>query len=187
MQNSKLVELGKWQRVFLLIISIFIALALLFIRNGFQQENPLELLARNSLKPEIALNNNRPTIIEFYADWCEACQEMGPSILSLKERYDNSIDFVLLNVDNDKWLDLIDTYNVNGIPKLELFNDLGHLKGESIGLKDFNQLDQIALSLLNQRELPQINGVEYIDTNKVLFSNLNENIPTRNISPRSHG
>ena len=63
----------------------FLAAFLFFIRNGFSSRQPLEELARRSLPPEIALTNNRPTIFEFYADWCEVCQQMAPAMLSVEK------------------------------------------------------------------------------------------------------
>ncbi len=186
MENSSFVGLGKIQRIFLLIISFVIALALLILRNGLDNEKPLDFLARNSLEPEIALQNGRPTIIEFYADWCEACQEMAPSIINIKSKFENKIDIVLLNVDNQKWLDLIQKYDVNGIPQLNLFDESGSLKGKSIGIKTVDEINQIVFSLLNQQSLPDIPGINNNETFNSSFSILNEESSSRVVNPRSH-
>ena len=42
---------------------------------------------------------------------------MSPSILTIEEETVDKVDFVLLNVDNPRWKDLIKTYSVNGIPQ----------------------------------------------------------------------
>ena len=70
----------------------------------------LDQLAKNSLSPENALSNGRPTIFEFYADWCEVCREMSPAMLNMERKYLGQINIVLLNVDNSRWLDLIEAY-----------------------------------------------------------------------------
>ncbi len=187
METSKFVELNKVQKISLLVISLLLAFLLLFVRNGLSSDQSLDQLARNSLKPEIALNNGRPTILEFYADWCEACQEMTPSMYAIKRDFGDSINLVLLNVDNDEWLDLIDKYDVNGIPQLNLFDANGEMKGKSIGLKSEDQINQLVYSLVNNQSLPNFVAVRESDTSKVLFSPIRDDLTPVNIGPRSHG
>jgi len=52
--------------------------------------------------------NGKPTLIEFYANWCS--QAMAPIWLTAK--YPDSVNFVMLNVDNTKWLPEILKYLV---------------------------------------------------------------------------
>jgi len=66
--------LGTTQRVLLLVMAVVLATALLVLRGGVESESPMEQLARRSLEPDQALANGRPTIVEFYADWCQACR-----------------------------------------------------------------------------------------------------------------
>ena len=147
-------DLSFFQKYFLVFLSIFLVISLFFLRNGFKANAMLEQLAKNSLLPEIALSNGRPTVFEFYSDWCEACKEMAPDMVDIKKQNINEVDVVLINVDNSRWVDLIDKYDVNGIPKLTFFDDQGEYKGFSLGVRKYSELNEIFIALINNIELP---------------------------------
>ena len=129
------------------------------LRGGIQSESPMEQLARRTLDPQIALNNGRPTLIEFYADWCQVCREMAPSMLELERSTRDRLDVVLVNVDNPRWQDLVDRYDVNGIPQLNLFNAEGEPRGRSLGLRNLEELELLSTALLENQPLPSLPGV----------------------------
>ena len=87
--------------------------------------------------PDVALTNGQPTPIEFYADWCQACRWSGTP--SLEQSTRDRLDVVLVNVDNPRWLDLVDRYEVNGIPCAEPSAD-GQPRGHSIGVRTLQEL-----------------------------------------------
>tara|TARA_Y100001978_G_C23664931_1_gene420710 strand:+ start:931 stop:1506 length:576 start_codon:yes stop_codon:yes gene_type:complete len=147
-------DISDFQKYFLAFLSFSLVIALLFIRNGFKENAMLDRLAKSSLLPENALSNGKPTVFEFYADWCEACKEMAPDMIDAKKQNDNKVDIVLLNVDNSRWIDLIEQYDVNGIPKLIFFDDKGVMKGFSLGVRKYNELNEIFISLINNSKLP---------------------------------
>ncbi len=149
----------NWQKYLLLLFALFLALVLNFVRVGINSESSLENLARGSLQPEIALANGKPTIIEFYADWCEVCREMAPAMITLEEKSSESLNFVFLNVDNQKWQDLVDFYEVTGIPQLNFFNSQGTLKGRSLGSRSLEQLESITNALIKEQDIPDYSGV----------------------------
>ena len=157
------------------------------MRIGIDSVKPLDVLARNSLEPEIALNNGLPTVIEFYADWCKVCQEMAPGMLDFKKEYENTIDIVMLNVDNQKWLDLIEKYEVLGIPQLSLFDKDGINKGKLIGLKSNSELKEVAEFLLSKESKLNLLSLNNVDSNSVSMSPLNQKNNIKRIDPMSHG
>ena len=157
------------------------------MRLGIDSVKPLDVLARESLEPEEALNNGLPTVLEFYADWCEVCQKMAPSMLDLKEEYENKIDLVMLNVDNERWLDLIEKYEVIGIPQLVLFDKDGLNKGKLIGFKSNSQLEEVADFLLAKSSTLELLSLNNIDYDSLSLSPLNQKNNLNNIAPMSHG
>ena len=175
-------SLGAFQKGLLLAVAFALALALLVLRGGLQSESPLEQLAQRSLDPDIALSNGQPTLIEFYADWCQACREMAPAMLSLEQSTRDRLDVVLVNVDNPRWMDLVDRYDVNGIPQLNLFDAEGQAVGRSVGLRREDDLQQLADALVNGAPLPQLQGIGLSNVRTASA------VPTApGAGPRSHG
>ena len=181
-------ELSMFQKYLLVFISIFLVISLFFVRNSFKANVILDELAKNSLLPEKALSNGRPTVFEFYADWCEACKEMAPDMIEVKEKTYNQVDVVLLNVDNAKWFDLIDKYDVNGIPKLTFFDDKGKFKGYSLGVRKYSELNEIFLALINNSDLPSFTELSNLSdlTSENNFEKGNLDNIIRSESPRNH-
>lgn len=93
----------------------------------------LEAIAAKAMPIEVAQANGKPTLIEFYADWCTTCRAMAPTLAELEDEFSEDINFVMLNVDNTKWLPELTTYRVNGIPHFEFLNSQGKSLGTAIG------------------------------------------------------
>ncbi len=185
--NSQQNPLSQVQKILFLVLSIVLAALLLIFRNQFSISKSLDQLARNSLAPEIALTNNKPTIFEFYADWCEVCKEMAPSMINAEKLNKDKLDFVFLNVDNEKWLDLLSIYGVNGIPQMNFFDQSGNLKGKSIGLRSFEEIMEISNALIKSEELDDFNFIDNITDQDLQISLINKTYESNLVSPRSHG
>ena len=164
--------------IVLLITLVFISLVL-FRNLFFQSTYILKSFGELSVDPEIAFANNKPTFLEFYAEWCEVCKEMAPKVASLKEEYEKDINFVFLNVDNQKWDRYIQKFGVNGIPQINLFDRKGNLLSTFIGKQEeFKIRDSIDQIDIEEKLHPEIDKTE--------FSVIKEN-KNYEVTPRSHG
>ena len=88
-------------KVALVLLITFVLVSLVLFRNlFFQSTYLLKSFGELSVEPEIAFQNNKPTFLEFYAEWCEVCKEMAPQVSAFKNEFEKDINFVFLNVDN---------------------------------------------------------------------------------------
>jgi len=177
-------SLSSLQRIFLILSSLLLIVIVFLFRGGVNSQSQLDQLARNSLEPLQAISNGKPTMIEFYADWCEVCNEMAPNMIDLKKRYKNEIDIVLLNVDNSMWNDFIEKYDVQGIPHFNFFNKKGEFQATLIGLQEEKNIERSFDFLLQDQLLNKFEKFQNLDKN---IQTKKTNIPSKNISPRSHG
>ena len=122
--------------IIVLLIAIMIFSLILFRNLLFQSTYLLKSFGELSVDPEIAFKNNKPTFLEFYAEWCEVCKEMAPKVSALKKEYEKDINFVFLNVDNQKWDNYIRKFEVNGIPQVNLFDRQSKLISTFIGRQE---------------------------------------------------
>jgi thiol-disulfide isomerase/thioredoxin len=177
---------GRRERMILAAVAALLAVMLVWLRGDLLAEEPLEALARRSPDPVTALASGRPTLVEFYADWCEACRAMAPAMVELERHTHDQLNVVLLNVDNPRWQPELERYGVNGIPHLELFDSRGASVGRAIGARSRAELDSLAIALMDQQPLPVLAGVG-------ATSSLAEQPPgeassgTSPAGPRSHG
>ena len=178
--------IGQRERVLLLGIAALLAAAVLWWRGGLQPAAPLQALARQSPDLAVALSDGRPTLVEFYADWCEACRAMAPAMQQLEAEQRGRLDVVLLNVDNPRWQPELERYGVNGIPHLELFDASGVPEGQAIGARNAAELGQLAEALLSHSPLPQLAGVGAVSPLMPEAGSPGANAATM-ASPRSHG
>lgn len=76
------------------------------------------------------LNENKPIILDFYADWCGPCQALLPTLESIDEKYRDTVQVVKINVDKNQ--DISADFKVRSIPSLFFIQDgkiVSHLNG----------------------------------------------------------
>ena len=178
-ESSELLSNKNLKAIFIFLIAFFIISLILFRNFFFQSTFLLKSFGDLSVDPEIAFQNNKPTFLEFYAEWCEVCKEMAPKVAVLKEEYEKDINFVFLNVDNQKWDNYIQKFEVNGIPQVHLFDRQGNLISTFIGKQDEITIrDSIDLLEKDKTSNKNILNAE--------FSVIKEN-NNHEVNPRSHG
>lgn len=93
------------------------ASALNFQSSSLKGLATMRKMAKESIAYPEAINNQKPILLEFYADWCTTCQGMSPIINSLEQQYADRINLVMLNIDDPRWQEIIEKYQVTGVPQ----------------------------------------------------------------------
>ena len=128
----------------------------------FQHFNPissvtlLHAMEKDSISLPTAVCNGKPTMIEFYADWCESCKVMAPTMRQMELNYNNKINFITLDGTNPRNAALVDRFRVDGIPHVAFIGADEELKTSLIGAAPPTVIEKDIKALINQQELPYI-------------------------------
>ncbi|KAG2724624.1 hypothetical protein I3760_01G027400 [Carya illinoinensis] len=141
----------------------------------------LKDLSAAALPYEEALSNGKPTVVEFYADWCEVCRELAPDVYKVEQQFKDRVNFVMLNVDNTKWEQELDEFGVEGIPHFAFLDRKGNEEGNVVGrlpgrylLENVDALARGEESIPHARVVGQYSSAESRKAHQV-------------VDPRSHG
>lgn len=174
---------NRIRNLLIALAAISLSVAIFF---GFQTQASsvsLEAQAEQSTSLTVALTNGKPTLTEFYANWCTSCQAMAPELAIIKEKYAKSVNFVMLNVDNNKWLPEILRYRVDGIPHFVFLNATGEALAQTLGEQPLSVMEANLDALVANQTLPYASSTGQIST-----FNAPVNAPSSSQSdPRSHG
>ncbi|MEM7716790.1 MAG: thioredoxin family protein [Cyanobacteria bacterium P01_A01_bin.68] len=174
---------GVRLRNFLIVtVAVVLSVALFLGLRSETSSVSLTDLEKDSTPLEVALSNGKPSLIEFYANWCTVCQKMAPDIATLETEYADKVNFVMLNVDNNKWLPEMLQYRVDGIPHFVFMDKNTQPQAETIGDQPRTIMGSNLEALIAGSPLPyaQANGrVSQFSTTTAPTGN--------NEDPRSHG
>ena len=70
---------------------------------------------------EEVLNSPLPVLVDFYADWCNPCKMMAPTVAKLAEAYEGKVKVGKINVDEN--MTIAQKYRVASIPNFVIFRD----------------------------------------------------------------
>ena len=96
---------------------------------------PIQLLAemqQSSAPMSLIGTNGKPTVVNFWAPWCENCKLAAPTLKTVEEAYRDKVNFIMVNGDSSK-RGLIEAFRVDAIPHLALVNADGDVETALIG------------------------------------------------------
>ncbi|WP_114966999.1 thioredoxin [Alkalilacustris brevis] len=71
-----------------------------------------------------------PVVVDFWAEWCGPCKQIGPALEELSEEYAGKVKIVKVNVDENPGTPA--QLGIRGIPALFLFKD-GQVVSNKVG------------------------------------------------------
>ena len=174
---------NRWRNILIALVAVILSFALFWGLKTETSSTSLENQAKNSVALDTALNNGKPTLVEFYADWCTSCQAMSKDLGQLKQEYGQNLNFVMLNVDNTKWLPEMLQYRVDGIPHFVFIDAQGTEIAQTIGEQPLPVMAANLDALISDSPLPYTysNGQISNFTAPITTSSANQD------DPRSHG
>jgi len=86
------------------------------------------------------INSEKPTLVDFYAEWCGPCKTMQPILKQVKTMVGDNAKIIKIDVDKNGQLSSF--YQIQGVPTLILFKD-GQIKWRQSGVVSAKDLEQI--------------------------------------------
>ena len=86
------------------------------------------------------MNSDKPVLVDFWAEWCQPCRVLAPTIEVLAEEYSDRVKVGKLNVDENTATS--GTYQVRGIPTVLLIKG-GEVKEQVVGLTSKDNLSKL--------------------------------------------
>ena len=127
--TNKNINLSKWFNP--LVIVIVTLIALIFVLSIFRSASNflkigIGVNARiGDLRGAIALetfeNDNKPSFVIYYAEWCGHCKRTMPEFEKLKNSYNGNIRIVAINSEDEKYSQLIKKQEISGFPTIRYY------------------------------------------------------------------
>ncbi|MEC7641086.1 MAG: thioredoxin [Nitrospinota bacterium] len=86
------------------------------------------------------IQSGKPALVDFWADWCQPCKTLAPTIEEIAGEYDGRILVSKLNVDDNPAT--ATKFGIRGIPTLLLFKD-GQVVQQMVGVKSKAEIKKI--------------------------------------------
>ncbi len=86
---------------------------------------------------EATISGAKPSLVDFWAEWCGPCRTIAPTIGELAEDFDGRVSVGKVNVDNEPRI--AERYRVRSIPTLLFFRN-GEVVGQIVGVQSKKKL-----------------------------------------------
>ncbi|XP_068628533.1 thioredoxin, mitochondrial [Battus philenor] len=94
------------------------------------------------------MNNDKPVIVNFHADWCEPCKILTPKLKELIEPLDN-LHLAIVDVEDNA--DLVHTFEVKAVPAVIAVKN-GLIVDKFIGLVDADMITNLIEKMAGKKK-----------------------------------
>ncbi|MGY5849277.1 thioredoxin [Salegentibacter sp. F14] len=89
------------------------------------------------------INDDKPVLVDFFADWCGPCKMLGPILKDVKAEMGDQVKIVKIDVDRNQ--ELAAKYQVRGVPTMILYKNGKQLWRQS-GVLQKHQITEVIKS-----------------------------------------
>lgn len=144
----------RFRNTVVAVLSIAVAIGN-FVYQYLHPIEPIQILfdlQQSSADISVVGKNHKPTVIDFWAPWCENCKFSAATLQSIERQYGNDVNFILINGDLASSWPYIEALGVDAIPHMSMISYDGVVETALIGPipKHIIQED-IEVLLLNSR------------------------------------
>ena len=86
------------------------------------------------------LQSDKPVILDFWAEWCQPCKMLSPTVEEIAGEYEDTVRVGKLNVDDNP--NTATKYGIRGIPTLLFFKG-GQVVQQLVGVKSKSEIKKV--------------------------------------------
>ncbi|MBF13761.1 MAG: thioredoxin [Legionellales bacterium] len=103
-------------------------------------ESPFVKASNHTTFETDVLKNDQLTLVDFWAEWCGPCKALAPVVANVAEKYQQKINVVSVDIEEEGNVQLQQQYRIRGLPSLLLFKQ-GEIVGTKYGAISQDQLE----------------------------------------------
>lgn len=99
--------------------------------------NVIEIRDEENFNNDV-LNSEMPVLVDFWAEWCGPCKQLGPTVEEVASEKSETIKVCKMDVDSNR--EIAAKYGIRSIPSLIIFKN-GEPAGVEVGALTKQQLE----------------------------------------------
>jgi len=110
------------------------------LKEEFGMSSDNVVIVTDSEFDSTVLQSERPVVLDFWAEWCQPCKMLAPTMEEIAGEYEDKVKIGKLNVDDNP--NTATKYGIRGIPTLLFFKG-GKVVQQVTGVKSKAEIKEI--------------------------------------------